>query len=469
MKTYLASICLLCALMLIPLLGTTQENSGVKKLTMKEAMSFAVSNNATIKNARLDVDAAKKKIFETTAIGLPQVSGNVDYSMYLNIPTQLMPDFLTPAVVGVNQGYFGLTPIAPLPEEGSKFPVQFGSKHSATWGLTASQLIFNGSYIVGLQTARIYKDLSEQTVEKTENDVKAQVASTCFLILIAKENLRLLDTSIATLEKTAWEIRQIQKTGFGDETDADQMSISVSNMKTLRTSMEQQLGVAYDLLKFQMGMDMATQVELTDPIEEVIALVQYDLISLQQPSVSNYSDYKILETQERMLMMNVKNEKAAFLPTLAGYFSYSKNAQRNDFDFFASGKDWYPSSIIGLNLSIPITGSGSKIMRVQQASISLEKVRNAKEMLSSSFILEVNQIKSSLATAWGKLTSEKSNMEMAKRIYDNKVKTYKEGVGSTMEIHQAQNQYIAAEMNYFSALSEMLSAKVKLDKLMGSL
>jgi len=421
-----------------------------RAFSLEEARDYAVKNSYSVKNAAIDVDIAKKKVWETTAIGLPQVTANLSYNDFLKIPTSLIPG-----------EFFGSPP-------GTFIPIQFGTKYNVTYGYTVSQLIFNGSYLVGLQTAKIYKQLSDQGKNKSEIEVQELVSGTYYLILVAEESKNLLDSILSDLNKTYFEVQQFYKEGFVELTDMDQMKLNVANIENTIQPLERQIELAYNLLKFQMGIDMNEAISLTDKLGDIIAKTNFETISGQQLDINKNIDYKLLNTQEQLLYLNMQNQKATMLPTLAAFYNHTKNAMRQDFSFFDNNKTWFPTTVWGLALEVPVFGSGQKLARVSQARMQLDQIKNNKMLLEQGLDLEAKQARSEVLSAMEKYKNEFDNVDLTKKIYDRALIKYREGLVSSSELTLQHTQYLTAESNYIQAVSDLLSAKNKLDKILAN-
>jgi outer membrane protein len=419
------------------------------KFTLDEARNYALLNNYDIKNASIDIEIAQKKIWETTAIGLPQIESKLEYSDFLKIPTQLIP------------GEF-------FDKPGEFIEVQFGTKHNISASITASQLLFNGSYIVGLQTAKIFLSLSEQQLQKTQIDIKETITETYYNILVAEESKKILDSTIYNLQKTKYEISEVYKEGFVEETDVDQIYLSLTNLQNSLNSVNRQIEIAYNLLKFQMGIDLSTNIEITQNLDEILEEINFNAIIDQKFILDNNLDFKLLTTQESLSLLNLKNEKSKYLPSLAAFYSHSRNAQREEFNFMKSGELWFPTTLIGLNINLPIFSSGMKRAKVNQAKLDLEKLRNSKLQAEQGLELEVSQARVTLISSLENYQNALDNVNLSKKIYDKTIIKYSEGVSTSTELTQERNQYLSNESNYINTLSVLLNAKNKLDKVLNN-
>lgn len=457
-------ILVIVVLISLSVLKTIAQDS-IQIYGLEEIKSYAIKHNYELKNAGIEESIAKQKIWEVTASGLPQVSANLDYNYFLDIPTQLMPDFITPAVIGTNMQYFGLTPTAPPPSMDSKMPVQFGSKHKSTWGVSASQLIFSGSYIVGLQTSKIYLALAQQNKIKTQQEIVKTVTDSYYLYLSAVANEMVLDSSLQNTQKTLAELEAMHTEGFIEDTDVDQIKITITNLKNSLQTIKQQKEIILNLLKFQMGMPIENKIQIQGDIYEILEEQNIESILSMDYNANSDVNYKIIETQEKLTELSLKNEKAAYLPTMSAFYSYSKDAQRNEFDFFNSDEDWFPSSIVGLTVKIPVFNSGQKHAIVKQAKMELDKIQNSKKQVLSGLIVEEKKTKAAFVNAWNNYNMQVENKILAKRIYTKTLIKYKEGMATSSALTQAHNQYLNSETAVINAISELLSIKNQLDKI----
>jgi outer membrane protein len=413
--------------------------------SLLEAQKYAAENNYDTIKSQMDVLVTEKRIRETVGAVLPQISTSLGYVNNIELVTMLIPDF------------FG--------DPNDKIEVQFGTQHNASLNLQVQQLVFNGSYFVGLATSRIFKRLATEGLERTRLDVMETVSQTYYLILVSEESEKIIQRNQANLEKTLYEIRELYKEGFVEETDADVIQISVTALKNSLQSLEKQTETAYKLLKFQMGLDLSAEIELTDKLAEVIS--EQDILNTLAGSfdLEGNVDYRLVQTQEKLAEMNLKNEKAQYWPTIGAYYTLSYMAQRNEFSFLDFDEKWYRSQAVGVNLNIPIFRSGAQRARVKQASIALEQARQTTLQVSQGLLLQVAQAKNVLSSAYENYINIKENMELSEKVYNKTLIKYQEGLASSTDLTQANDRYLAAQASYIRALSELLNAKNTLDRL----
>ncbi|MEI6575367.1 MAG: TolC family protein [Bacteroidota bacterium] len=438
------------------------QNGKVKEFTLKEAQEYAVKNHYVVRNSKLDVDIAKKKIWETIAIGLPQANGSVKYQDYLDIPTTLMPDFISPAVYSVNEHNFGLTPTVPQ-GEAQYFPVQFGIQHNLSYGATLTQLIFNGQYIIGVQGSKAYLLYNEQNLEKSVIDVRQNVSLSYMGLAIQKENKRLLIKGKDLVSKTLYETKEQYKNGFVEDIVVDQLQLNLTNLESTINAVSRQIEVADKLLKFQIGLDISDSIILTDSIGSLLKTIQLEPVVKTNFKLEDHIDYRLTETNEKLSFLNKRLAQANYLPSIAGFYSYSRSAMSNTFSNLFSDSP-YPTSMVGITIDVPIFSSGMKHFKVQQAQLALEKARNIKEAAGQALTLDAEVARTTFNTSLDNYFKENDNLKLAVNIYKKTDQKFKEGVSGSTDITTAYNQLLNTQTAYYQSIFNLLNAKIKLDK-----
>ena len=454
-------------LVLINCLPVFAQQKGGMQFTLKEAQDYALKNSPLIKNANIDLASAKQKIWETTAIGLPQVNGKLAGTYQVTVPENIKSfsglSNLGGWMYNVDSALSKLTNDPKFGNISKPAPTEPVDENDLKWGLTfditVSQLVFSGAYIVGLQTSKTFKQLSEVSITKSEQDLIESVTNAYFLCVIANENKLVIDSIYLATEKILYEIKETQKVGFLEETDVDQMELTLNNIRNTKDMIHRQCEVTMNLLKFQMGMELNNSIELKDKTMDLISQLNANVLATKKLNVESQVDYRLLSIQEKMANLNVKYQKSTFLPDVAVFYNHQENFNKKSFSFT-------PPDILGLNVTVPIFGSGQKIAQVKQANLSLQKIRNSKEQLSQGLQLQFSDNQSAFITAMNKFQTNKSARDLASRIYDKSVIRYKEGMISSLELSQAQSQYLQAQSNYFTAIIEMSTAYTKLEKLL---
>lgn len=419
-----------------------------QKFSLQQAIDYALKNNVSKINAELDVEKSKKKIWETTAIGLPHIDGELDYTNFLDIPTTLVPA----EFVGGKPGEF--------------VAFKFGTPENATAKITATQLLFDGTYIVGLKASKVYAELFKKQLTASEIEVKMNVAKAYFVVLVAEDNLKILSKSVENLKKIHFETSELFKNGLVEEIDVDRLALALSNLETQLKNVERQSKLAEGLLKFQIGMDLKEKIILTDSIIAMYSNLPPEITA--EIGFSNRIEYKLVQTQVSLAELNMKRYKMSYLPNLAAFYTHQQNAMRNEFNFFDSDKKWYPTTILGVTLKVPIFASFGKHSQVQQSKIELIQSQNKQKNLEQALTLEGERAKTNYVNAFSQFENQKKNLTLSEKIYNTTVIKYKEGVGSSLEVSQSESEFFKTQSSYINSLYELLVAKVELDKVMGN-
>lgn len=407
---------------------------------LNEAIDYALSNNTNVLNAELDILSAKKEIWKTTAIGLPQANGALDYQ---HIPGDL-PTFNFPN------------------GDGTSTPVPLGVKNSATYSVTVSQLVFSGEYIVGLQAAKTFLKLSENASQKTVLDTKTDITSSYYTILVLEKNKEILDTSVLNLKKTLLETKALVNSGFMEDTDYEQILIAANSLENSSKAVQRQIDFAYLLFKVNLGIGINAEVSLTQTMDDLLVDLNMDALLMEEFILDENIDYQILATQEDIAELTVKRMKSQFLPSLSAFYLYSDKTNKAPFDFTIN-------HIVGLSVGLPIFSSGQRLANVSQAKIELEKSKNTTARVGETLIMAVAQAKGDFKSAWEKYQIAIQNIDLSEKVYNKTLIKYKSGVASSMEVTQANTQFLESNSAYATALIEMLNAKTALEKALNNL
>ena len=431
-----------------------EKHDQVIRLTLKGAQDYAVKHALETRNAKLDIKEAKKKIWETTAFGLPQITTTVGYQNMLKLPTTLIPAII-------------FDPDAP---EDEFLELQFGVQHNATVDIAVNQLLFSGPYIVGLRAAKIFLQLSKDQLKKSEIQVKETVTRTYYLVLLALETKITIEENLKNLQRLLYETRELYQEGFLEENDLDQIQLSVSNLNNALRSINRQIRISQRLLKFQMGMSLETEIQISENLGAITREINAQELLQLDLSIHNHIDYKIITTQEKSLSLVLKKEITEYFPSIAAFFNYTLTAMRDEFNFFRNtDESWFPSMIAGINITIPIFDSGIKAAKIQQAKYQLQKIRNSKKQVEEGLQLQYTQAKSEFADALENSKTNVANVQLARKIYNKATIKYKEGLIASLELIQLHNQYLNAEATYIRTMVDLLNAKTKLDVVLNRL
>lgn len=438
---------LILTLLLFASLVQAQDQKESFSFTLEQAIEHAIKNNYSVINANRDVEAAKQKKWETTTIGLPQINGNVGYQNNFQIQRSIVP-----------AEFFGGEP-------GEFAEVAFGTKHTMAASATLSQLLFDGSYLVGLQSAKTYLQISENAKVKTAQQIREMVINSYGNVLLSDESISILQKNKTILEKTLSDTREIYKNGFIEEENVEQLQINLSSVNSSLENVKRQKIIAVDMLKLLLGIKLESELVITDKLE---ALTQnnVDLVLLKEEfNVSNNIDYQIGQNALRSKELLLKLERSKALPSLGAAVNFGYNAFNDEFQFFSQNQKWLNYSNLGLSLNVPIFSSGGRSARTQQAKIALEQSKTQLTETEQKLKLEFERAKSDYEFSLEQLTTSKSNLNLAERIENKNQIKFKEGLSSSFDLTQAQEQLYAAQQKYLEAMLSVINKKAALEKL----
>lgn len=425
------------------------EYAGAKSFSLQEAVEYAVQNNLNAENARLDRTSADRRVWETAASGLPQVNASAVYNNNLSLATTLIPDFLG--------------------DPNEKIEVQFGTRHYATAGINASQLLFSGQYFVGLQTAKLYKEFTEKNLQLTEQQIREAITQGYYLVLLAENTLEALNGNYENMKSVYSETKTMFETGFVEENDVDQLEITLTDLENAVLSMERQAVASRSLLKYQMGLPMNQEIVLTDQLNDMVAGLNYEMLMENELDVNSNINYQLLDDQEKLALMDLKLKKTEYMPNLSAFVSLDYTAQRDEFNLFSTEEDWYQASALGFSLNVPIFSSGMRMAGVAQKRIAYEKAKNSKEFAARGLQVEFVQARYDLANAYDKYDREKRNLALTQKVVTKTEIKYSEGMASSLELTQVNDQYLQTLSSLTSAMVELLNAKTTLDILLNNI
>ncbi len=439
--------------------GFSQENTTKtvsNSFTLEEAVKYAVENGYDVKAKKIDLEIAKKKIWETTAIGLPQVSGSIAYQHTFVVPEMNFGSYLDPTELPAG---VPLTQADIISAYKNSPPISLGVANSTNWDITVSQLLFSGEYIVGLRASKVFREMSEQNLTKSYADIRESVSSSYYLALIMDENVKILKETQQVTNANLKDLIALGDQGLIEETGVDQVRIIKLNIDNAVSSLERAAIVARNLLKFQIGLPIESELNLKDKLEQSTDIALFASYLTDQFDVTKTIDYQILETGVKLQKLSYDREKTAYLPTIAGFYRHFEQLN-------TAGLNFQPKDVAGINISIPIFSSGMRNMKVQQAKLNLDKMNNTQKQATEGLNLQYQSTFGDFQTAYASFVTYKQNMQLAKKIFDQTMVKYKEGVASAMDLNTSENQYLTTQRDYFTSLNNLLTAKVKLDKLL---
>lgn len=439
------------------------------RLSLQDAIKLAMQNNTNILNSDLDLKIAQKKVWETVASGLPQITAKGTYQHVFKVPTmsfggktvlsntEVPWDPITMSGTMSSLALQSGESIYLNSEAGT--PIELGLKNNTTFDFTLSQLIFSGSYIVGLQATKVYYGLTKQNAEKSKLDVIETVTNTYNMIQLAEESRKILELNLENITKTLYEITEMNKQGFLEKTDVDQLELTANTVRNAMNQIDSNLDMAYRLLKIQLGMDDASKIELSDPLESGDALTASSVqLFAESFNIGQNIDYQLIQTSEKAAKLELDLAKASYLPTISGFYNHTEKLKAPAFDFA-------PKDLVGVNLSMPIFSSGQRSSIVSQKRFALEKAKNTRQFVSSSLAMQSTQYQNDLKLKLEKYQNQKKSKELSDDIYQRTLEKYKQGVASSMDLMTSQNQYLTNLTNYYQCIYDLQGSRSKLEKL----
>ena len=443
MKTYLTPLILLLCIISI---ARAQERP--ERISLDQAVTFGQENNRQILNASLEVQRAYKERWSTIAIGLPQISANADYQNFLELPTSLIP-----------AQFFG-------GKEGEFAEVQFGTPQTMTAGVTLRQLIFDGSYFVGLEASTVYLDISKNILEKTALEIKKNIVSTYSSVLLIEENILFLEQNKKTLEANLNEVTDLFRNGFEEEESVEQLRLTLATVANQLRYAKNTKKVTLNMLKLLMGFPTEEPLELSDTLDTLTTEGLFEQEYHSDFSIENNIDLKIAQTNLRSENLLFKYEKSKNMPRLAGFINGNYTGNSQTFSFTEADQKWFGAAIVGLNLQVPIFSSYLKRAQSQKAKIAIEQAETELEETQERINIEVDAAINEYNLAVETYFTNKENLALASRIEEKNQAKYFEGMASAFDLRQAQLQLYSAQNNYITSIQQVIQKKLTLEILL---
>jgi outer membrane protein TolC len=461
----------------LPLSGQTSH-----VLTLEQAISYGLEHSKNIQNARFDEYIARAQVKETVAQGLPQISGKIEPQGFLQLPKTILPGAFSPEqeIVQVRTADGGVRPIPVTrinPETGQPIPgpnieAVFGFPIQYSMGATLNQLLFDGTFFLGLKAAKTFRQLAHQQLNRSREEVAIAVSQAYYQALIVQERTKIVEANIARVEQLFKETEGRYVEGFVEKIDVDRLRINLNNLRLEREKVNRLVQVSRDLLKFQMGMPLGDQVELDADLERLVDQRPQDTPDEAAFDPRNRMEYSLLQTQREIESYNLRRIRAGYFPSvyLFGNYQYQYQGQPDestDNPFDLSGI-WFPLSVVGVTVNVPIFDGLRKHQQMQQSQLEMRKLDNQAEMLTQSTQLEARQTYADLRNAYASVQSTGDTRQLAQEVYETTRIKYKAGVGSSLEVNEAESQLNEAEANYLSALLEYLLAQTDYQRALGA-
>lgn len=445
---------LFVVLLLISATAYSQAEEKKTDFTLQEAQDYAIENSYFTRSSMMDVTMAEQKVKEITRVGLPQISGNASYNYFIDIPTQVMP---------AN----ALDPNAPADEFAE---LQFGTKHNMKAGIQVNQMIFDGAYVIGLKASKTYRELAYANKAKTDVEIKRDVVKAYGLAIVSKLNLEYVKENETKLKSLVAENQAMFDAGFMEEKDLDQVKLLLLNTQSVLIETENGYKVSLDMLKFTMGKPISEDIVLTQNIEDIKdPFIAKDENLNAKLSLSTHVDYRRASANLESQSLSLSNEKMTYYPKLYGFLNLEGNNFANEFNAFSSSGKWFPTTIVGVQLSVPIFTSGQRHMKVQQAKVGLEQAELQLEQMEQSLYLDLANKRNIYEASMNKMQNNQKNLDLSSRIKDQTRIKYKEGMSSSVELTQTENQFLQSQINFVLSMYDVITSKADLDYALGKL
>ncbi len=460
------SYTLLLALSVIAFHAKAQDAKS-NSFSLQQSIDYAYKNSPNYLNAQSDVLMAKYKRKEVLGMAMPQIVASVDMKNFMKIPTSVLPNFVSPAVYGglVQAGVAPYDPQKLSPDGYEPIAANFGTTFQAQAGASASLLVFSADYLIGLKATKEYISLMNINVNRSKADLVSQVSKAYYSVLVNKQRIALLDANITKLEKLLNDTKAFNKQGFVEQIDVDRLEVAFNNLTTEKQKIERLISLSENVLKFQMGYTGSENLTLTDSL----SISDKEDLSISKIDITRRSEYQMLEVQQRLNNINVKRLKYGYLPSLVAYSSFNYSGQRNDLKFFTKEHIWYPTALLGGTLSLSIFDGFQRHYKIQQAKLDFKKGENNLKNLQLAIELEGASAAVNYSNASSSLQVQKRNLDLAQNIYTVSQKKYEQGVGSNIEVINAQQSLKESQANYFNAVYDLLVYKIDYLKATGSL
>ena len=451
-------VCVIC------LSGFAQES-----FSLPEAVDYALENHLDLKSQELKKIDADAQVSEYLASGMPKVSAGANYQYFLAIPSQILPDFLSPVVDSRLAFHTLIDPTQIGPGSGVGLPVQFGTKHNVSGSLDFNSMLFNLSFIHGLKAVKAASQLTTAQERQINYNIRSNVTTTYQAVLITMENKELVNQNIENLEATIKETKILYEAGFVEKLDVDRLELSLENLKLEVEKLSGAINLSKNVLKFQMNYPIKQEITLSEDLENLNTILAVDDLAIYKEL--DFANRPEEEVFEKALMLNEINKasiNSTKYPSLNVFGNYSQNLQRNEL-FNGDENEWLPSSLVGLNLNIPIYDGGLRKAQMQRAQIQYDNLEIDREKFRYGLQLQMENIKVNYENAKSIAINAEKSLKLSQEIYRVAQVKYREGVGSSLELTQAETEIYAAQTKYINALFDVLNARTELLKTLGIL
>ncbi|MGM0580569.1 MAG: TolC family protein [Bacteroidota bacterium] len=425
-----------------------------KPMSLEECVIYALENNRNLKSTRLEEAIAETQVSETRSMGLPQVKFQSGVNYNYEVQKAFLPE----------------TFVNPQGDPENSVAAPFGVEYDANANFSVSQLLFDGSYFVGLQAAKTLRELRQKESNQSEVETVEAITKAYYLVLISKERLELVDANKEQLERVLNETEALYENGFAEKIDVDRIRVNLNNITTENNKAKRGFEVSKDMLKFQMGMPLNTTLDLSGSIES-LTLDEGEYLNKEETfDYRERPEFSILQTNQDLANLDLRNNKATLLPKLYANLSYGWNTGTNRTEeLFDFSDRWLSFGAVGLSLNWDLFTGLNRSSKMKKNRIQIEQIEIQKDQLKSSIDMEIKQAKNDLASARENLDVQEQNMKLAQSVYEQVETKYKNGMASSRELLDAETSKKEAETNYYGSLYDAVIAKIELEKALGIL
>lgn len=421
-----------------------------ESVSLEEAVAFGLENNRTIINASLEVQKAYKEKWKTIAIGLPQINAEADYQNFIELPTSLIP-----------AQFFGGV-------EGEFAEVQFGTPQSMMAGVTLSQLIFDGSYLVGLESIQVYTNISENILEKTVLEIRKNIINTYYSVLLVRANISFVEKNRDNLKSNLEELTELFRNGFEEEESVEQLRLTLSSVETQLRYAQNIERITLDMLKLLMGFPTDSPLFLKDKLDSLTTTNLFELPIEDKPSIENNIDIKIAENNLLSEGLLYKYERSKSMPRLSAFINGNYTGNSETFSFTEADQKWFGASLLGVKLQVPIFSSFMRRASSQKAKIAVEQAETSLKETQERIFIEIQAANNEYRLAVENYFTSKENLALATRIKEKNQMKYFEGLASSFEFREAQLQLFSAQNNYIKSIQNVVDKKLNLETLLNT-
>ncbi len=422
-----------------------------KKLTVEDCISLAIENNENLKNSFIEEKISRALANEYLSIGLPQI--NIDGGLKYNheVPKSLID----------------ISKFMPGVPEGTEQEVQFGQAYDGRVDLFVNQMIFNGSYFVGLAAAKELVRLSEKVTKRNEIDIHESVLKAYYTVLNTQNRIDLINSNIDRLQLLLNQTKELYLNGFVEKLDVDRIQVAFNNLTSEKLNADRFYQLSKDILNFQIGLPIGTEFELAGSLEEDL-VYNFDY-SLNDFDYSKRIEYSILETNKNLMTYDLKNNRSKYLPQIYANYNYGYNTSSSNYNLFFNSDRWKNFGTLGLKVVFPVFDGFLRRSKINQSKFKVEQVENQIMFLERSINLQINQSISNFENTKESLSISKQNLDLAKSVYETTEKKYREGIGSNLELIDSNNSLKIAQNQYYNSLYETIIASIDIKKNLGTL